>query len=79
MTNLVPGTKLYIYDKFGALHQICHLFFSILLTSTARNYMLYTLHYPLFFLREPIHEIRDTNLWICQKEGIYYIIKKIKN
>ncbi|MBA7484730.1 hypothetical protein ES707_20260 [subsurface metagenome] len=49
MTNLVPGTKLYIYDKFGAWHQICHLVFSALLTSPARNYMLCTLHYPLFF------------------------------
>ncbi len=61
MTNLVPGTKLYIYDKSGAWHQICHLVFSILLTSPARNYMLYTLHYLLFFLRDTIHEIRDMN------------------
>jgi len=29
MTNLVPGTKLYIYDKSGAWHQICHLVFPL--------------------------------------------------
>jgi hypothetical protein len=69
MTNLVPGTKLYIYDKFGAWHQICHLVFSILLTSPTRDYMLYTLHCPLFFsLQDTIHEIRDTNcrLYECR-------------
>jgi hypothetical protein len=60
MTNLVPGTKLYIYDKFGAWHQVCHLVFSILLTHLARNYMLYTLHYPLFFsLRDTRYEFID--------------------